>query len=189
MHFEKYQWLRIVWLCLTFRHHITLVDYVAWRYLASASFMVVMVRYSSCNVLVKQTNLLTSILLGDDLFGRHGGEKKRAMWTPNWGLKSGPRFGAREKKKQFGGPQNGVQISHPILGPTLPIIFREVTPEKITFWIEFLWAGSLSWQPHVLALGRTLLRVLVFGTLFSPHFGVQRQSLFSKETMLKPCVG
>ena len=60
-------------------------------------------------------------------------EKKRAMWTPNWGLKSGPRFGAREKKKQFGGPQNGVQISHPILGPTLPIIFREVTPEKITF--------------------------------------------------------
>ena len=116
-------------------------------------------------------------------------EKKRAMWTPNWGLKSGPRFGAREKKKQFGGPQNGVQISHPILGPTLPIIFREVTPEKITFWIEFLWAGSLSWQPHVLALGRTLLRVLVFGTLFSPHFGVQRQSLFSKETMLKPCVG
>ena len=52
------------------------------------------------------------------------------MWTPNWGLKSGPRFGAREKKKQFGGPQNGVQISHPILGPTLPIIFREVTPEK-----------------------------------------------------------
>ena len=38
-------------------------------------------------------------------------------------------------------------------------------------------------------LGRTLLRVLVFGMLFSPHFGVHRQSLFSKETMLKPCLG
>ena len=24
-----------------------------------------------------------------------------------WSLKSGPRFGGREKKKQFGGPQNG----------------------------------------------------------------------------------
>ena len=59
--------------------------------------------------------------------------KKRAMWTPKWGLKSGPRFGAREKKKQFGGPQNGVQILHPILGSTLPIIFREVTPEKSHF--------------------------------------------------------
>ena len=45
MHLEKYKWLRIVWLCLTFRHHITLVDYVAWQCLASASFMVVMVRY------------------------------------------------------------------------------------------------------------------------------------------------
>ena len=38
-------------------------------------------------------------------------------------------------------------------------------------------------------LGRTLLRALVFGTLFLPHFGVQRQSLCSKETMLKPCFG
>ena len=44
-------------------------------------------------------------------------------------------------------------------------------------------------QLFLIELGRTLLRVLVFGTLFSPHFGVQRQSLFSKETMLKPCVG
>ena len=43
--------------------------------------------------------------------------------------------------------------------------------------------------PDVPVLGRTLLRALVFGTLFSPHFGVQRQSLCSKETMLKPCFG
>ena len=42
---------------------------------------------------------------------------------------------------------------------------------------------------RLVLLGRTLLRVLVFGTLFSPHFGVQKQSLFSKETMLKPCFG
>ena len=55
------------------------------------------------------------------------------MWTPKWCLKSGPRFGAREKKKQFGGPENGVQILHPILGSTLPIIFREVMPEKSHF--------------------------------------------------------
>ena len=48
-------------------------------------------------------------------------------------------------------------------------------------------AGSLWLWPWL--LGRTLLRVLVFGTLLSPHFGVQKQSLFSKETMLKPCFG
>ena len=30
---------------------------------------------------------------------------------------------------------------------------------------------------------------LVFGTLFSPHFGVQRKYFFSKETMLKPMSG
>ena len=80
-----------------------------------------------------EVNEPAHILLGDDLFGRHAAKKKRAMWTPKWCLKSGPRFGAREKKKQFGGPRNGVQILHPILGSTLPIIFREVTPEKLTF--------------------------------------------------------
>ena len=44
LHFEKYQLHRTVWLCLTFRYHVTLMDYAAWRCLASASFMVVMVR-------------------------------------------------------------------------------------------------------------------------------------------------
>ena len=50
-------------------------------------------------------------------------------------------------------------------------------------------SARVSLLTYQTVLGRTLLRVLVFGTLFSPHFGVQRQSLFSKETMLKPCVG
>ena len=40
-----------------------------------------------------------------------------------------------------------------------------------------------------LLLERTVLRGLVFGTLFSPHFGDQRTSFFSKETMLKPMSG
>ena len=44
LHFEKYQLLQIVWLCLTFRYHVTLMDYVAWRCLASVSFLVVVVR-------------------------------------------------------------------------------------------------------------------------------------------------
>ena len=35
----------IVWLCLTFRDHVTMMDYVAWRCFASTSFVVVMVRY------------------------------------------------------------------------------------------------------------------------------------------------
>ena len=44
-HFEKYQLLRIVWLCLTFRYHATMMDYVAWLCFASTSLVVVMVRY------------------------------------------------------------------------------------------------------------------------------------------------
>ena len=81
----------------------------------------VLAQFQQCGV--KKTNLLTSILLGDDLFQRHAAKKKRAMWTSKWGLKSGPRFGGRERKRQFGGPQNGVQILHPILGSTLPMFF------------------------------------------------------------------
>ena len=50
--------------------------------------------------------------------------------TPKWCLKSRPRLGVREKKKQFGGPQNGVQILDPILESTLPIIFREVSEKS-----------------------------------------------------------
>ena len=45
LHFEKYLLLRIVWLCLTFRYHATMMDYVAWLCLASTSLMVVMGRY------------------------------------------------------------------------------------------------------------------------------------------------
>ena len=56
--------------------------------------------------------------------------KKRAMWTSKWGLKSGPRFGGRERKKQFGGPQNRVQILHPILRSTLPMLFVEWRRKK-----------------------------------------------------------
>ena len=45
LHFEKYLLLRIVWLCLTFSYHATVMDYVAWLCLASTSLMVVMGRY------------------------------------------------------------------------------------------------------------------------------------------------
>ena len=37
-----------------------------------------------------------------------------------------------------------------------------------------------------LVLGRTLLRVPVFGALLWPHFGVQRQSVFFRRNTLKP---
>ena len=36
--------------------------------------------------------------------------------------------------------------------------------------------GGFGVWPPFLGLGRTVLRGLVFGTLFSPHFGVQRTS-------------
>ena len=67
---------------------------------------------------LKKTNLLTSILLGDDLFQRHAAKKK----TGNVDLKMGPKiwtpFWGPPKEKQFGGPQNRVQILHPTLGST-----------------------------------------------------------------------
>ena len=46
-------------------------------------------------------------------FSASGCNNKWAMWTSKWGLKSGHRFGGREKKKQFGGPQNGVRFCTP----------------------------------------------------------------------------
>ena len=52
------------------------------------------------------------------------------MWTSKCGLKCGPRFGGRERKKQFGGPQNGAQIWHLILGCTLPLFFLARRREK-----------------------------------------------------------
>ena len=129
---------------------------------------------------VKKTNLLTSILLGDDLFQRHAAKKKTGnvdlkmgpkIWTPFWGPRKEKTIRRTPKRGPNFAPHFRVHIAH---------VFRSVTPEKITCCVECLWAGSLSWQPHVLALGRTVLKGLVFGTLFSPHFGVQRKYFFFK---------
>ena len=102
------------------------------------------------------------------------------IWTPFWGPRKEKTIRRTPKRGPNFAPHFRVHIAH---------VFRSVTPEKITCCVECLWAGSLSWQPHVLALGRTVLKGLVFGTLFSPHFGVQRKYFFSKETMLKPMSG
>ena len=56
-------------------------------------------------------------------------------------------------------------------------IFKKIT---LIFFIYLEYSSVLE---------RTVLRGLVFGTLFSPHFGDQRTSFFSKETMLKPMSG
>ena len=74
-------------------------------------------------------------------------------------------------------------LFRPVLYHSLMSLTEEDTLPLLTseFWVRPVYEELL--------LGRTLLRVLVFGTLFSPHFGVQKQSLFSKETMLKPCFG
>ena len=81
------------------------------------------------------------------------------IWTPFWGAAKGKTIRRTPKQGPDFAPHFRVHIAH---------VFRTVTPE------------------NVLALGRTELRGLVFGALFSPHFGVQRKWFFSKETMLKP---
>ena len=55
--------------------------------------------------------------------------------------------------------------------------------------LAYIHSDSVSLHPQCGVLGRTVLRGLVFGRLFSPHFEVQRTSFFSKETMLKPMSG
>ena len=70
---------------------------------------------SSSNVVWRKRTCSQASHSGMTFFSVTLRKKKRAMWTSKCGLKSGPRFGGREKKKQFGGPQNGVQILHPIL--------------------------------------------------------------------------
>ena len=100
------------------------------------------------------------------------------MWTLKGGAKPGPRFGVRRKVFSFRGPQNGVQILGPILRSTLHLFFRSVTQKKVIPQVGCEQVRFL--HTTLLELGRTLLRALVFGTLFSPHFGVQRQSFFFK---------
>ena len=81
--------------------------------------------------------------------------------TPFWGPWKEKTIRRTPKRGPDFAPHFKVHIAH---------VFRSVTPEKITCCVECLWAGCLSWQPHVLALGRTVLRGLVFGTLFLTPF-------------------
>ena len=102
------------------------------------------------------------------------------MWTLKWGAKSGPRFGVRRIVFSFRGPQNGVQILGPILGSTLPVFFAAWRPKKSSP-SRMLVSRFVCFTSTLQELGRTLLRVLVFGTLFWPHFGVPRQWFYPRE--------
>ena len=90
-------------------------------------YHMVLAQFQQCGV--KKTNLLTSILLGDDLFQRHAAKKKWAMWTSKWGLKSGPHFGGRERKNNSADPKRGPDFA-PHFGVHIAHVFRSVTPEK-----------------------------------------------------------
>ena len=98
------------------------------------------------------------------------------IWTPFWGPRKENTIRRTPKRGPDFAPHFGVHIAH---------VFRSMTPEKITCCVEYLWAGSLSWQPHVLALGRTVLRGLVWYAFLTP-FWSRKNIFFSKETMLKP---
>ena len=65
------------------------------------------------------------------------------IWTPFWGPRKEKTIRRTPKRGPNFAPHFRVHIAH---------VFRSVTPEKITCCVECLWAGSLSWQPHVLAL-------------------------------------
>ena len=94
-------------------------------------------RNSSCNVLVKQTNLLTSILLGDDFFGRHAAKKTGnvdpkmgpKIWTPFWGPRKEKTIRRTPKRGPDFAPHFRVHIAH---------YFSRSDAGKITFWIECL---------------------------------------------------
>ena len=87
-------------------------------------------------------------------------------WTLKWGAKSGPRFGVRRIVFSFRGPQNGVQILGPFWGPHCSVFFCSVTPAKRSSPSRMLVSRFVCFTSTLQELGRTLLRVLVFGTLF-----------------------
>ena len=129
--------------------------------------------YSSSNVVWRKRTTLRKKTGNVDL------KMVPKIWTPFWRPRKEKTIRRTPKRGPDFAPHFRVHIAH---------VFRGVTPEKITCCVEDLWAGSLSWQPHVLALRRTVLRGLVFGTLFSPHFGVQRTSFFQKKRFWSLCL-
>ena len=102
------------------------------------------------------------------------------MWALKWGAKFGPRFGVRRIVFSFRGPQNGVQILGPSLGSTLPVFFPPWRPKRSSP-SRMLVSRFVCFTSTLQELGRTLLRALVFGTLFWPHFGVPRQWFYPRE--------
>ena len=115
--------------------------------------------------------------------------KKRAMWTSKWGLKSGPRFGGRERKKQFGGPQNGVQILHPILGSTLHIFFVAWRRKKSHMLCRMFVSRFLVLTTTCPGTGEDRAEGASFWYAFLTPVWGPKNSFFSKETMLKPMSG
>ena len=116
---------------------VSVSNFNPWREHVSIHWAHMKVSYCSCNVLVKQTNLLTSILLGDDFFGRHAAKKTGnvdpkmgpKIWTPFWGPRKEKTIRRTPKRGPDFAPHFRVHIAH---------YFSRSDAGKITFWIECL---------------------------------------------------
>ena len=95
------------------------------------------------------------------------------IWTPFWGPPNCFFFPRAPNRGPDFRPHFGVHIAR--------FFFGSVTPAKRSSPSRMLASRFVCFTSTLQELGRALLRVLVFGTLFWPHFGVQRQWFYPRE--------
>ena len=104
------------------------------------------------------------------LSARSSSCQDKAMWTLKWGAKSDPVLGP-PNCFFFSRPPKRCPDFRPHFEVHIAHLFLQPDAEKFHPRVGCLWVGSFP-SHHIAGTG-ILLRALVFGTLFWPHFGAQ----------------